>query len=143
MYFRSGLIPTLLAKVYDSNFISLTCSFPNTPGTVTINNNTDTLRRLQNPVYEETALNGLLPSEVDPQTGHGDNSEETGPTYEIIPLPAIVNKKASKENGNIPREKDGEETGKYHGVRYIIVDDNLFGVELQQVGVCQGEWLRQ
>ena len=85
---------------------------------MTINNNTDTLRRLQNPLYEDTVLNGLPPPEVDLQTGHGDNSEETGPTYEIIPLPAIVNKKASKENGNIPQEKDGEETGKYHVVCY-------------------------
>ena len=72
---------------------------------MTINNNTDTLRRLQNPLYEETTSNGLLPlSEVELQTGQGE-SEETGPTYEIIPLAAPINKKALKKNGQLEKEE--------------------------------------
>ena len=77
---------------------------------MTINNNTDTLRRLQNPLYEETVINGLLPpSEAELHTGQGEN-EETGPTYEIIPLPDPV-KKASKKNKNIQLEKEETITG--------------------------------
>ena len=95
-------------------FISCTHSFPNTPGTVTINNNTDTLRRVQNPLYEETTINGGLPSlsEGEIMTGRGEN-EETGPTYEIIPLPAPVVKKASKKRRNIQLER--EETATTNG----------------------------
>ena len=78
---------------------------------MTINNNTDTLRRLQNPLYEETTTNGLLPqSEGELQTGQGE-SEETGPTYEIIPLPVPVNKKACKKNENIQLKKEETATG--------------------------------
>ena len=82
-------------------------SFPNTPGTVTINNNTDTLRRVQNPLYEETNINGgiLSLSEAEIETGRGEN-EETGPTYEIIPLPAPVIKKVSKKHGSIQLERE-------------------------------------
>lgn len=78
------------------------------PGTVSINSNMDTLRRLQNPLYEETTteFNGMLPqSEGELQRGQGE-SEETGPTYEIIPLPAPVIKKASKKNGGTHLEKE-------------------------------------
>ena len=44
-------------------------------------------------------------SEGEIETGRGEN-EETGPTYEIIPLPAPVIKKASKKRGNIQLEKE-------------------------------------
>jgi hypothetical protein len=74
---------------------------------VTLNNNTDTLRRVQNPLYEETTINDgpLSLSEGELETGQGEN-EEAGPTYEIIPLPAPIIKKASKKRTNIQLEKE-------------------------------------
>ncbi len=74
---------------------------------MTLNNNTDTLRRVQNPIYEETTINGglLSLSEGALETVQGEN-EEVGPTYEIIPLPAPVTKKASKKCENIQLEKE-------------------------------------
>ena len=78
---------------------------------MTINNNTDTLRRLQNPLYEETVINRLLSSsEAELHTGQGEN-EETGPTYEIIPLPDTVIKKTSKKNENIQLQNEETSTG--------------------------------
>ena len=78
---------------------------------MTINNDMDTLRRLQNPLYEETTTNGLLSlTEAEQQTGQGE-SEETGPTYEIIPLPAPVVKKASKRKESVQSVKEETATG--------------------------------
>jgi hypothetical protein len=74
---------------------------------MTLSNNTDTLRRVQNPIYEETTINGglLSLSEGALETGQGEN-EEAGPTYEIIPLPVPATKKASKKCENIQLEKE-------------------------------------
>ena len=65
-----------------------------------INNNSnndsdsDTLKRLQNPLYDEMPV-------VTVREG-----EELGPTYEIIPLTANVNKRGTKQSreaaGRIP-----------------------------------------
>ena len=72
------------------------CSFPNT--TTVLNNNndsdSDTLKRLQNPLYDE------MPVVADRE------GEEPGPTYEIIPLMANVNKRGMKEAaGRIPTDQ--------------------------------------
>ena len=75
---------------------------------VCTNYDSDTLKRLQNPLYEEAPVREHLETGVELQTpGAGEKTEETGPTYEIIPLPSVVNKKLSKENGKFGNNRQG------------------------------------
>ena len=84
-------------------------SYHNIPGRVNVNNESDTLRRLPNPLYEQTG------TVAEPQTHHGEREgQETGPTYEIIPLPSIVDKRV-KENGN----NTGQLSTKYDKITVI------------------------
>ena len=73
-------------------------SYHNTTGRVNVNTESDTLRRLPNPLYEQTG------TVAEQQTHHEDGEgQETGPTYEIIPLSSIADKRV-KENGHITGE---------------------------------------
>ena len=60
--------------------------FPNTLDQTNINNDSDTLKRLQNPVYDEM-----------PATR--EEGEGPGPTYEIIPMTSHSSDGRRKPNG--------------------------------------------
>ena len=73
-------------------------------------NNSKTLKRFNNPLYEEdTELSPPGPKLL------ADHGQEAGPTYEVIPPPAKSNKKGSKKNGNIYSEAN---MGKLHSTVY-------------------------
>ena len=55
----------------------------------------ETLRRVQNPVYEETPAGRATPPR-ETQEREREEGEEEGPTYEIIPLAVMVNGKKKK-----------------------------------------------
>ena len=58
----------------------------------------ETLRRVQNPVYEETPAGRATP----PREREEGEEEEEGPTYEIIPLAVVVNGKKRKTDDDTP-----------------------------------------
>ena len=65
------------------------CSFPNRVDEINSNSDSDTLRRLQNPLYDET-----------PATRQGEGEGEgPGPTYEIVPMMTNINNRQPKAKG--------------------------------------------
>lgn len=78
---------------------------------MTTNYDTDTIRHVQNSLYEETAANGRQLSEAGLQTGQGE-SDEGGPTYDIIQLASAVNKQASNETRNSQLDVKETELGR-------------------------------
>ena len=71
---------------------------------------TDTIRHVQNSLYEETAANGRQRFEAGLQMGQGESDEE-GPTYDNISLASAVNRQASKETRDIQFDKKETELG--------------------------------
>ena len=61
--------------------------------------NDKTLRRVDNPMYEETGLEELILVGVEPTRSTFSHVQEAGPTYEVIPLPASDSNRALKKSG--------------------------------------------
>ena len=64
---------------------TIPCRFPNTLDEINTNNGSDTMKRLQNPIYDE--MSAVV------------EGEGPGPTYEIIPMISNSSNRRSKPNG--------------------------------------------
>ena len=75
--------------------------FPNIQSTTTNTHQNETLRRFDNPTYEETTHEKLITVEVPSAQSSESHIQETGPTYEAIAPSAASNKRLSKDNAKI------------------------------------------
>ena len=86
--------------------------FPNTQSTTNSLHHNITLRRYDNPIYEETTQEELIPTGATSVRSH---LQEVGPTYEAIPLSAVSNvivlNNNEKINGKSSTRKDKQLQG--------------------------------